>query len=186
MKGLKRGLKAAARSMDFTSQKVMLVSFSRNYFLHLNPGTSRLARQLSISCSNSLSHLLNLLGVGGKDNDKSKSKAKNPAQKKAQMIALEERIFFTDAEQLASCIDNVMRDPWATPVKERPQRATGRFLELTVQLLEHMMVRGARIISFLSGPATISKGRVATLPKSEFMRKAVDLENNNKEVSFLN
>lgn len=161
----------------------MIASFSRNLFLHLNPGKSRISRQLTVSCSNSIQHLLNLLGVRTTDPKTQKKISKNAAQKKIEAVALEEKLFFTDRDKLLAAVDNILKDPWSVPANERPQRATGRFIELTSQLLEHLNARGTRIITFLSGPATIGKGRVATLPKQEFMRKAVDLENNNKQLN---
>lgn len=173
MNGLKRGLKAAVQEMDWTNTRVVLASFSRNLFLHLNPGTSRFTRQVTISCSNSIDHLLNLLGI-------KVSKTAN-AGGPAYSQETEKKLFFSDKDALLRSIDDLKTDFWISPTNERPQRATGRCLEMMVQLFSSLKVKGARFIGFLSGPGTVSNGRVAQLPLSSFIRKAVDLEKN-KEV----
>lgn len=173
MKGLKRGLRAAIEQLDMSNSRVMLASFSRNLFIHLNSGASRFTRQVTVSCSNSIDHLLKILGI------KIPKNAKNVNL--GQLGDLANKLFFSDAEALLRSVDNLSNDFWVTPNNERAQRATGRCLELVVQLLSTLNVKGVRFMNFLSGPATVSKGRVSSPPLNEFIRKAVDLENN-KEI----
>lgn len=170
MEGLKRGLRAAVEALDWTNTRVVLASFSRNLFVHLNPGASRFTRQVTISCSNKIDHLLGLLG------HKKASTASTGAPGYSQ--ELEQKLFFSDKEALLKSIESLRTDFWISPTNERPQRASGRCLEIMVQLLTTLKVKGARFIGFLSGPGTVSNGRVAQLPLSSFIRKAVDLEKN--------
>jgi protein transport protein SEC23 len=176
MKGLKRGLRSAVQDLDMSNTRVMLASFSRNLFLHLNPGTSRFTRQVTVSCANKIHHLTDLLGI------------KTPKNQTGNSPLLSEellnKLFFSTQEALLRSIDNLSADHWVTPNSERPQRATGRCLEMVHQLLSRLNIKGVRFIAFISGPSTVSGGRVASLPLSEFMRKAVDLEKT-KEIQKL-
>ena len=176
MKGLKRGLKAAVEQIDMTNTRIMLASFSRNLFLHLNPGESRFTRAVTVSCSNSMDQLFEILGV--KQQKKDKNKISQFTQE------LETKLFFSDPNALLRSINSLSCDFWVSPSSERPQRATGRCLEMVVQLLSSLNITGVRFMSFISGPSTVSRGRVANLPLSSFIRKTVDLENS-KEIQKL-
>ena len=175
MEGLKRGLKTAFSQMDMSNTRVMLTSFSRNLFITLNPGQFRFNHQVTVSCSNSFDQLLKILNI---NLPKKTLDNKTLNGKSLLTPEMESKLFFSDPEKLIQAIDNLMNDPWVTPNNQRPQRATGRCLELISQLMSSIKLTGVRFIGCLSGPATVSKGRVATLPIGEFMRKAVDLENN--------
>ena len=67
-------------------------------------------------------------------------------------------------------------DFWNNPPNERAHRATGKALEMAVDILSFSGVQSSRIILFTAGPCTIGDGRVASIKMEEFIRKQIDLE----------
>ncbi|TIA94136.1 hypothetical protein E3P81_00346 [Wallemia ichthyophaga] len=83
-----------------------------------------------------------------------------------------------DAEfQLTSILDNLSRDPWPVPSDKRSFRCTGAALSVAVGILENSFPNsGARIMTFVGGPATEGPGMVVSNELKEPIRSHHDIE----------
>mmetsp|Transcript_22037 Transcript_22037/g.67657 ORF Transcript_22037/g.67657 Transcript_22037/m.67657 type:complete len:777 (-) Transcript_22037:16-2346(-) len=80
---------------------------------------------------------------------------------------------------LESILSDLARDPWPVPSDKRHARCTGAALSVAVGLMETSAPqRGARIMAFISGPATSGPGVIVSQDKSENIRSHVDLTKN--------
>ena len=82
------------------------------------------------------------------------------------------------SEKMENIMNSLDRDTWVTPSHLRPQRATGRALEMMIDLLTILKIKNSRIVLLTSGACTTSKGKMASIKYEEFIRKHVDLEEN--------
>lgn len=83
-----------------------------------------------------------------------------------------------DAEfQLTSILDNLSRDPWPVASDKRSLRCTGAALSVAVGILENSFPNsGARIMTFVGGPATEGPGMVVSNELREPIRSHHDIE----------
>jgi len=78
---------------------------------------------------------------------------------------------------LDTILSDLTRDPWPVSPEKRAQRCTGVALSVAVGVLEKLCNRrGARIMLFVGGPATIGPGAVAKLELKNIMRSHTDLQ----------
>lgn len=92
------------------------------------------------------------------------------------------KFFFSNKEALLQAIDAIEPEPWPTPDKQRQMRATGRALELTMQLTEFAgLFYGMRLVLFTGGPCTIGPGMTADLDISVLIRKHNEIETNGRQ-----
>lgn len=78
---------------------------------------------------------------------------------------------------LESILEDLQRDPWPVTPDQRIQRCTGVALSVAVGLLESSFPRqGARIMTFIGGPATVGPGQIVGRAKSESIRSHADLQ----------
>ena len=78
---------------------------------------------------------------------------------------------------LTDIIEQLTRDLWPTPQGKRPLRATGAALSIAVSLLEVAYPNcGARIMMFISGPATIGPGMIIDDELKNTIRSHHDIE----------
>ena len=81
---------------------------------------------------------------------------------------------------LESILEDLQRDPWPVPSDQRTQRCSGVALSVAVGLLESAYSRqGARIMTFIGGPATTGPGMIVGRPKTEAIRSHTDIQKNN-------
>lgn len=81
---------------------------------------------------------------------------------------------------LTDIIEQLTRDLWPTPQGKRPLRATGAALSIAVSLLEVAYPNcGARIMLFISGPATIGPGMIIDDDLKNTIRSHHDIEKDN-------
>jgi len=78
---------------------------------------------------------------------------------------------------LDQILSDLTRDPWPVKQEQRAQRCTGVALGVAVGVLEKLcMRRGARIMMFVGGPATVGPGAVAKIGLEQVMRSHTDLQ----------
>ena len=78
---------------------------------------------------------------------------------------------------LTTVIENLQRDPWPVASQRRPLRSTGSALAIAIGLLESTFPNtGARILSFIGGPATQGPGMIVGHELKEPIRSHNDIE----------
>ena len=163
---LKENLLWVIENTDFDRNEIALMTFSRSMFLYKNTPSNSIAHSIMIPPSANLEQIKKVLYVKTE-----KGKVLNSAY-------LKNKYYCSNAETLRKMVDSLEHDFWVTPDSERAQRATGKALDIALDLVYYTGTEGARLMLFTSGPPTIHTGGIAELKIAQFIRKPPDLEDN--------
>ena len=72
-------------------------------------------------------------------------------------------------------MDDLTVDPWHVPNDERPYRALGQAMNVSISLLEASRISGCRLISFIAGPCTMGEGQVVDIKLENTIRTFYDI-----------
>ena len=172
-KSLKQNIKSVVDEIDFERNEIAIVTFSRNLFVYKSTMTNSVVHSVMIPCDANPASYKKALYVKTE-----KGKVQNSSY-------LRSKYFISNKESLEKIIDSLEEDFWTVPDNERAHRATGKALDISLDLLYYTGVVGSRLVLFTSGPPTIMDGRIADIRISEFIRKPPDLEENKEKKTMV-
>jgi protein transport protein SEC23 len=162
---LKTGLTEAVEQVDFETTQFVLITYSRNVNIFRGNATKSLSHSIMIPGYFTNDQFVDTLGL-----------KKDTKKEAAANLAVLQRYLFTSLESLSNAIQSIDEDPFETPEDERSNRASGKALEIALELAHLTLLESSRLLYFIGGPCTFSSGRIAEPKISSFIRKHLDVD----------
>lgn len=162
---LKTGLRDAVAQVDFATTQFVLLSYSRNVNLFRGNATATLSHSVTLPGYFTPEQFAETVGLS---RDVKKDSTAN--------LGVLGLYLFTSLDSLSHAIDSLDEDPFETPADERNSRASGKALEMALELVHLTLLEAPRVLLLVGGPCTFSSGRIVDPKISVFPRKHLDVD----------